>query len=148
MTVLRANTADGHAYARLRPSPSSPQVQSWARGLEAASGRQRPVITEKWVPAPAVSARGVRRDVLAAVAAVLLAVFLVILIADVNALQSGGSEIGRLSRTIDALESGNAQLRQQVSAAMRHPVLLRKAAEESGETLNEQVVFLSPAPQE
>lgn len=159
MTVLRVNTAEEHAFPRSRnaysapgqrggwSSPASPQVQSWARGLEAASGRRHSVIAGQRAPIPAISARGIRQDVLAVVITVLLAVFLIVLIADVNALHSNDKQIVRLNSTIEALESGNALLRDQLSTALRHQVLVRAAAED-GEPLNEQVVFLSPAPEQ
>lgn len=159
MTVLRVNTAEEHAFPRYRnaygtsgqrggwPSPASPQVQSWARGLEAASARRRTVIAGQRAPMPVFSARGVRQDVLAVVVAALLAVFLIVLVADVNALHGSDKQIVRLNSTIESLESGNALLRDQLSTALRHPVLVR-AALEDGEPLNEQVVFLSPAPEE
>ena len=96
---------------------------------------------------PVFSARGVRQDVLAVVVAALLAVFLIVLVADVNALHGSDKQIVRLNSTIESLESGNALLRDQLSTALRHPVLVR-AALEDGEPLNEQVVFLSPAPEQ
>ena len=159
MTVLRVNTAEEHAFPRYRnaygaagqrggmPSPASPQVQSWARGLEAASGRQRSVIAGTRAPMPVLSSRGIRQDALAVVVTVLLAVFLIVLIADVTALHSNDTQIVRLSSTIESLESGNEVLRNRLSTALRHPVLVR-AALEDGEPIDEQVVFLSPAPEQ
>ena len=96
---------------------------------------------------PVFSARGVRQDVLAVVVAALLAVFLIVLIADVTALHSNDTQILRLSSTIESLESGNEILRDQLSTELRHPVLVR-AALEDGEPIDEQVVFLSPAPEQ
>ena len=129
------------------PFPASPQVQSWARGLEVASGRQRSVIAGTRAPMPVLSARGIRQDALTVVMAVLLAVFLIVLIADVNALHSNDTQIVLLNSTIESLESGNALLRDQLSTALRHPVLVRAAAED-GEPTDERVVFLSPAPEQ
>ena len=96
---------------------------------------------------PVLSSRGIRQDALAVVVTVLLAVFLIVLIADVTALHSNDKQIFRLNSTIESLESGNALLRDQLSTALRHPVLVR-AALEDGEPINEQVVFLSPAPEQ
>ena len=96
---------------------------------------------------PVLSSRGIRQDALAVVVTVLLAVFLIVLIADVNTLHSNDKQILRLSSTIESLESGNEILRDQLSTALRHPVLVR-AALEDGEPIDEQVVFLSPAPEQ
>ena len=96
---------------------------------------------------PVFSARGVRQDVLAVVVAALLAVFLIVLVADVNALHGSDKQIVRLNSTIESLESGNEVLRNRLSTALRHPVLVR-AALEDGEPIDEQVVFLSPAPEQ
>ena len=96
---------------------------------------------------PVLSSRGIRQDALAVVVTVLLAVFLIVLIADVTALHSNDTQIVRLSSTIESLESGNEVLRNRLSTALRHPVLVR-AALEDGEPIDEQVVFLSPAPEQ
>ena len=126
------------------PVSVSRQVQSWTRGLENASGRQHKVIDEKRPSLPALSAEGIRRDVLAITLALILLVFTGILAADMSALFAGGERIGKLSAGIESLEGSNSLLREELSAALNHPVLRNKAA--GTETVNETVVVLSPVP--
>ena len=157
MTVLRTNpakeyTAPGWGYPFAgsglqgsRVVPASRQVQNWTRGMEISTGRQRSVINEKQNTLPAFSAKGIRWDVLTVALSLILLLFVCILAADIGALFSGGGRIDRLSAGIESLEGTNAILRQELSAAMNHPVLRNMAG--SSEPLNERVVVLSPAPE-
>ncbi len=119
----------------------SPQVQSWARGLEISSARRHEVVTK--------DADLPRRELPTVLLSLLLALFLLVLILDVNAIHTGGENIDRLNAGIASLESSNALLRSELTAAMNHPVLRRKA--EEAEPGSERIVILSaeqPQPEE
>ena len=158
MTVLRVNPTEEYAAPRRGNTfadparrgawayPASGQVQNWTRGMENSRGRRRGVIDEKRSSLPVFSAEGIRWDVLVIALSLVLLLFVCILAADVEAVFAGGDRIGRLSAGIESLEGSNSMLRQELSAALNHPVLRNKAADT--ETLNERIVVLSPAPQE
>lgn len=118
-----------HAYA-------SPQLQSWARGLEISSSRRHEVIAK----GSALPRRGMPTVFLS----LLLALLLVVLIADISAVRTGGENIRKLTAGIESLESSNALLRSELSVAMNHPVLRRKA--EEAKAANERLVILSAEP--
>ena len=157
MTVLRVNPTEEYAaprrgygfagYSRqgAQSVPASRQVQSWTRGREASGAGRRNVIDEKRQSLPRFSAEGIRWDVLTVALALALLLFVSVLVADVGAIFAGGDRIGRLSAGIESLEGANQVLRQELSAALNHPVLRGKA---EGETLNEQLVILPLAPEE
>ena len=147
MTVLRAKKP----YQAYHPSPrgsafASPQVQDWTKRLDFSAGR-REVIAREDLVLPAFSSRGIRRDVLAVTVALLLVLFAAILFADMNALRAGDDRIGQLSAGIESLEGTNASLQQQLSLAMRHPVLTRMNAQSEAaaeaEVQEERVITLS-----
>ena len=147
MTVLRVKKP----YQAYQPSPrgdafASRQVQDWTRHLDYSAGRRR-VIAREDSAVPAFSSRGIRRDVLAVTVALLLVLFAGILFADMSTIWAGGSRIGELSAGIESLEGTNASLQQQLSFAMRHPVLTRMSAqaeaEAEAEAREEQVITLS-----
>ena len=156
MTVLRVNTTDIHAgprpqngYAGVRgrggfADPASPQIQSWARGMEIRSVKQRHVIAEKKHPLPVFSTEGIRWDVLIIAFSLILLLFAGILVSDVSALYAGRSRISRLSTGIASLEQSNILLREELSREKAARTFIRKAGNEEPE----RVVILSPAPEE
>ena len=146
MTVRQMNQLYTGTSRQTRPMYASPQVQSWARGLEIHTGRQRRVISEQRTTLPLFSARGVRWDVLIVALTLIALLFLGILCADLGALFSGGDRIGKLSDGIASLESSNSLLREQLSLAMLHPVLLSKA-ESMNPDLSELPVILATIPE-
>ena len=137
MSVRYMNSIDSGGRPHQKGAvQASRQMQDWTRGMEISCSRQRSVIDEKRTVLPAFSAQGIRRDVLAAALALLLILFAGILCADLEALYAGGERIGKLSAGIASLEDTNALLRDRLSVAMSHPVLVRQAeAPEEGADL-------------
>ena len=72
---------------------------------------------EKRRPLPPFSSEGIRRDVIIVTLSLLLVLFLCVLAADINAVLSGSSRIGRLSVGISSLEENNGLLRKQITRA-------------------------------
>lgn len=143
MSVLRMHPADEYAVSgrRINPEvPQSPQTLSWANGGRGRNAGRHDVIAEKKQPLPALSAEGIRWDVLAVTLTLVVAVLLFILISDVSALFAGNDRIGRLSAGIASLESSNSILREEISWARADLSADRK----NGEPV--LTVVLSPAP--
>ena len=146
--------SDEHALPRRRnaffsprgsfPVPVSPQTQSWTRSLEINAGRRRDVIAEKRKPMPPFSSEGIRWDVLIVALTLVLALFLAILAADVDALFAHGGRIGELNAGIASLETNNSSLREALSGAHSLAGSYRISKAEDGEP--ERIVVLSPAP--
>ena len=144
MTVLRMNSSD--RYASSRPGgafadprrqnpwaiPAARQVQDWTRGLEINTSRRHEVIAEKRIALPVFSAKGIRWDALLTALMLLLLLFLGVLLADMQAISAGGARIGKLSAGIEALETSNTQLRQELSFAMNRPAVRSRADDTSG----------------
>ena len=155
MTVLRVNTTDIHAFPRLRNTsgnyrrrggvsvPVSPQIQSWAKGMEVRSVKHRSVITEKKHPLPVFSSDGIRWDVLVISLSLILVLFVSILVSDMSALYAGGDRISQLSTGIASLEQSNSILRDEISRTRYYPSGTRNA--EDGEP--EKIVIISPEPE-
>ena len=155
MTVLRINTAEDSAYPRCPHPfgipgqrgglavPSSPQTRAWTRNVKYGRGKRRSVVAEKTRPLPMFSAEGIRWDVLAVALTLVLALFLAVLAADVDALNTHGSRIGELNAGIASLKTNNSSLREAISGAQNLAGTYRisKAEEEP-----ERIVVLSPAP--
>ena len=156
MTVLRVNTTDIHAgprpqngYAGVHgrggfADPASPQIQSWARGMEIRSVKQHHVIAEKKHPLPVFSSEGIRWDVLVIAVSLILLLFVSVLAIDVNALYAGSGRISGLSAGIASLEQSNILLREELSRERAARTFIRKPSNEEPE----RVVVLSPAPEE
>ena len=158
MTVLRLKSSDGYVSSRLGggfatprrqsawPVPASRQIQDWTRGMEISSTRRRSVISERRTALPVFSAKGIRWDALTAALLLILLLFVGILLADMGALFAGGERIGKLSAGITSLEDSNSLLRQELTRAMNHPVLLSNA--ENMVQINETIVISSIIPEE
>ena len=73
-----------------------------------------------------------------------LALFLAILAADVDALFAHGGRIGELNAGIASLETNNSSLREALSGAHSLAGSYRISKTEDGES--ERIVVLSPAP--
>ena len=156
MTVLRMNTTENSAYPRCPHPfgipgqregfavPASPQTRTWTRDVRPGRGRRRSVIAEKTQPLPMFSAEGIRWDVLIVALTLVLALFLAILAADVDALFAHGGRIGELNAGIASLETNNSSLREALSGAQYLAGTYRLSKAEDGEP--ERVVVLSPAP--
>ena len=156
MTVLRVDTTDIHAgprpqnsYAGIRgrggfADPASPQIQSWARGMEIRSVKRRHVIAEKKHPLPVFSSEGIRWDMLIIAFSLILLLFAGILVSDVSALYAGSSRISGLSTGIASLEQSNIQLREELSREQAARTFVRKTEDEGPG----RIVILSPAPEE
>lgn len=143
MSVLRMDPPDEYAVSGRRKQtedPLSPQIQSWANGIEHRNVKRHNVIPEKKLPLPAVSAEGIRWDVLAVTLTLIVAAFLIVLISDVSALSAGNDRIGRLSAGIASLESSNSILREEISWARTD----LSANQKEGDPV--RTVILSPAP--
>ena len=69
------------------------------------------------------SAEGIRWDVLAIALTLVLALFITVLAADVDALFAHGGRIGELNAGIASLETNNSSLREALSGYVRFPVL-------------------------
>ena len=135
--------ADEYAASGRRKKPDAspfPQTLNWTSGGRSRSDGRRDVITEKRQPLPALSAEGIRWDVLAVTLTLVMAVFLFVLILDVSALFAGNDRIGRLSAGIASLESSNSILQEELSWARSDLSADRK----DGEPV--LTVVLSPAP--
>lgn len=139
MTVLRMNT-DDHSFSRRRGGYSV-FLSRQDRSFPAA---RRDVIAEKKAPLPAFSTEGVRWDVLVITLSLVLLVFIGILAADLNALYTGGTRIGRLSSGIASIEESNDLLRAEISRASLKSFRFQRT--ESTEP--ERIVILSPSPAE
>ena len=154
MTVLRMNTTDIHASPRLWNEsaqsrrragfavPASPQIQSWARGMEVRAVRHRSVIAEKRHPLPVFSSEGIRWDVLMVALSLILLLLIGILVSDVSALYAGDDRISRLSTGIASLERSNSILRDEISRTQFVPAKTRNAESEE----SERIVIPSPEP--
>ena len=90
------------------------------------------------------SAEGIRWDVLIVALTLVLALFLAILAADVDALFAHGGRIGELNAGIASLETNNSSLREALSGAHSLAGSYRISKAEDGES--ERIVVLSPAP--
>ena len=122
MTVVRANTAEYTASPRCPHPfgipgqregfavPASPQTRTWTRDVRPGRGRRRSVIAEKTQPLPMFSAEGIRWDVLAIALTLVLALFITVLAADVDALFAHGGRIGELNAGIASLETNNSSV--------------------------------------
>lgn len=157
MTVLRMYTAEDTASPRCPHPfgipgqregfvvPASPQTRTWTREAKARGAKRRSVIAEKTRPLPMFSAEGIRQNMPAVVLVLVLALFLAVLISDVNALFDHGNRIGELNAGIASLETNNSSLREAISGAeyLAGTYRISKAGEEP-----ERVVVLSPAPVE
>lgn len=112
--------------------------------MESRSGRRRDVIAEKKAPMHAFSHEGIRGDVLAAVLALALMLFIGLLVLDLNALYTRGNEIGTLNAEITGLKEDTFYLRETVSSARAwaDSYVLRKDEEPV------MTVVLSPVPEE
>ena len=108
---------------------------------------RRRVIAEKRRPLRPVSVEGVRWDVLVITLGLALLVFLGVLFSDAEALLTGGERIGSLQAGIESLESTNFSLREKLSIARSHPVLVQKSLEKAQAEEPERVVLLSPPPE-
>ena len=135
----------GVLASRRRQAPVSRQVQDWTRSIQPRSGSRRSVIDRKASMLPAFSREGIRWDALIIVLSLLLLVFAGILFSDLDAICSGGDRIGKLSAGIVSLEGSNAMLQEELSLAMRHPVLARM--NEQAEVIEETVVTITAASQ-
>lgn len=92
------------------------------------------------------SAEGIRWDVLAIALTLVLALFITVLAADVDALFAHGGRIGELNAGIASLETNNSSLREALSGAHSLAGSYRISKAEDGES--ERIVVLSPAPVE
>lgn len=158
MTVVRANTAEYTASPRCPHPfgipgqregfavPASPQTRTWTRDARSGRGKRRSVIAEKTQPLPMFSAEGIRWDVLIVALTLVLALFLAILAADVDALFAHGGRIGELNAGIASLETNNSSLREALSGAHSLAGSYKISKAEDGES--ERIVVLSPAPVE
>ncbi len=143
MSVLRMDPPDEYAVPIRRKKadvPVSPQTQSWARGNGRRSIKRNDVIPEKRLPLPAVSAEGIRWDVLIISLSLIALLFLGVLCADIGALFSGGDRIGKLTAGIASLENSNSILREELSWARADLSAGLKESEPA------RIVILSPTP--
>ena len=150
MTVLRVNATDEHVFPRQRSASAAfggrgycPAAQGWARNMEHRCARRREVIPEKRRPLPPLSSEGIRRDVIIVILSLLLVLFLCVITADISAVLSGSSRIGRLSVGISSLEENNSLLRQELSRAGNNVYTSRLSGTEP-----KRIVVLSPVPEE
>ena len=102
------------------------------------------MIAEKTQPLPMFSAEGIRWDVLAIALTLVLALFITVLAADVDALFAHGGRIGELNAGIASLETNNSSLREALAGAHSLAGSYRISKAEDGEP--ERIVVLSPAP--
>ena len=133
-------STDAHVFSRRRRGYSV----FLSRQAGTVPAARRDVIAEKKAPLPAFSPEGIRWDVLVIVLSLAALLFLGILIADVSALYTGGTRIGKLSTGITSLEASNGLLREEISRASVQSFELRSAENEEPE----RIVVLSPAPAE
>lgn len=99
--------------------------------------RMRNVVTEKRRPRP--------RPAALVVALLLVLIFFgSILLADLSSVYAYTTTVNDLAAGINSLESSNRLLREELSAAMNHPVLLRQA--EDAEPVTRTVISLSVEP--
>ncbi|MCR5566025.1 MAG: hypothetical protein K6F61_04175 [Clostridiales bacterium] len=124
MTVLRVNAINEHVFPRQRNASQAfsgrgyyPAARGWSRDPEFRGARRHDVIMEKRRPLPPFSREGIRRDVIIVTLSLLLVLFLCVLTADINAVLSGNSRVGRLSVGISSLEEHNGLLRRQITRA-------------------------------
>ena len=153
MTVLRVNATAEHVFPRQRnASPAfgsrgcCPAARGWVRSPEFRGACRRDVIMEKRRPLPPFSREGIRRDVIIVMLSLLLVLFLCVLAADINAVLSGSSRIGRLSVGISSLEEHNGLLRKQINRAESAAFSTRQSgSDDPGRTV---LLALSFVPEE
>ena len=146
MTVLRMNAYREYSAPRRRGFFSVRRHPA-CRRVKVRTGRHytrlagHTVIAEKRMAAPAFSAGGVRRDVLRILLALILVLFVSVLLADLSALCSGGTRIGKLSAEIRSINSSNTLLQEELARISAHPVPVMQNQEKDAET----VITLSAA---
>lgn len=131
--MFRINSSD--AYKSCRPDPffrgsgrqdpffSYHQVQNWSGKLNTGTGRQHAVIAER-----AGAARKKRsRELPVLLLAALMILLLSILVSDLCMVCTAGAQAGELAASVASLESSNMLLKNELSAALNHPVLRRQA---------------------
>ena len=130
MTVFQINSSD--AYKSCLPDPffrgsgrqdsffSYHQAQNRTGKLSTGTGRQRAVITE-------ATRKNRRRTLPALLLAALMVLMLSILVCDLSMVCTAGAHAGELAASVASLENSNALLKNELSAALNHPVLRRQA---------------------
>ncbi len=101
--------------SRMTCSATLEQVQDWTGGIAAFPAGRRRVVEEREAKPRAISGKGIRWNLAVIALALVSAIFGAILLADLAGMGTGSRNITRLNGKIEAVESRNAQLQEQIA---------------------------------